>query len=784
MTYTLEAAFVMFADEVNKNTLKTINSMLNQDYKTPYHIVIVLKSPIIDLTEMERTVYEKMLNHKYVTALYVNENVDMVNGLNYGTIHSQADYVCYVQNGDIQHTDRLSTQVKYLKLHNQNVGVFSGYMENENFNQYIYHAITKYEAYSAPLYHFGTLAINTKLIPDIDNNFVFEPYWEGSFLHRFLIYLSVHNMIISTEPSILVDIESHTDAETSFLNNKTENILKLSSLPSEQDKLLTIIIPFKNEGIEVEKTVVSIRATSRRFMNILLLNDTSDDEYDYELIAKEYGCLYYRNPENLGVAGSRDFAIFNLIKTEYFMILDAHMRFDENNWDDRILTLAQEHPNDIICSSTIEMTRDKDFYYNENGKRKIRGTVGAWLNELPMWGCYWNNKDLYVKGNLVSIPCVLGACYVSSKEHWKKIGGLKFLRKYGLDEQLMSIKNFMYGGQNLYLMDFHTGHFYKINEGQNTLAPVANEIEVNRLLMTYLFNPDNLENHLNKIKESNKDNYEKIYDLFRSNINDVDIYKQKLLAEAKYTFDDFVKFNNDFKYAMNDKTILIIGCWEGTDVDYYLQRGFKVIAFEANQNLYVNLRKKFKDFIDRGNLILRNECVWKKSGQLIPFYIEPDHPNWSSIDNNIVHRVIENEEDIIHTYVHTITIDDIIKEYGMPDLCRISVSGGELEILDGINKNNKPIYLTTESEFLGKDPLRKDEEFAILRKLPKLGYKKFHLYDNHNTFDFGELIEEDKFAWVNNKAMEEIISLDRKHFFEQNKDLPHYCYYNSLHCSV
>lgn len=65
-------------------------------------------------------------------------------------------------------------------------------------------------------------------------------------------------------------------------------------------------------------------------VKIMLIDDNSNDGYNYKKVAEIFGCDYYRNETNLGVAGSRNFGVFHCT-TPYFVLLDAHMRFYETN---------------------------------------------------------------------------------------------------------------------------------------------------------------------------------------------------------------------------------------------------------------------------------------------------------------------------------------------------------------------------------------------------------------------------------------------------------------------
>ncbi len=46
-------------------------------------------------------------------------------------------------------------------------------------------------------------------------------------------------------------------------------------------KKITIIIPFLNEGVEVEETVKNIKEHAKIPFDIILINDGSTDKYNY-----------------------------------------------------------------------------------------------------------------------------------------------------------------------------------------------------------------------------------------------------------------------------------------------------------------------------------------------------------------------------------------------------------------------------------------------------------------------------------------------------------------------
>ncbi len=71
-------------------------------------------------------------------------------------------------------------------------------------------------------------------------------------------------------------------------------------------KKLTVIIPFLNEGQEIENTILSILTTSKNSVKILLVNDCSTDDYNYSGLREKYDIMYHENKVRRGVAESRN----------------------------------------------------------------------------------------------------------------------------------------------------------------------------------------------------------------------------------------------------------------------------------------------------------------------------------------------------------------------------------------------------------------------------------------------------------------------------------------------
>ncbi|KAA6348477.1 putative glycosyltransferase EpsE [termite gut metagenome] len=219
--------------------------------------------------------------------------------------------------------------------------------------------------------------------------------------------------------------------------------------------LLTIIIPFLNEGEELERTLKSIRQTATGSPDIILINDAGTDGYDYKKTAVSYGCRCIRHTERTGVAASRDEGVREC-NTPYFLLLDAHMEFYEKGWDERIIRLLQENSHSLLCSQTRVLWETRD-----NCDTAQSPVFGACFDQENSIQCSWNHQDPDPGKPLSVIECIRGGAYACSKAYWQHLHGLEGLVHYGFDEELISRKVYEGGGTCLLVKDWTVGHVYR-----------------------------------------------------------------------------------------------------------------------------------------------------------------------------------------------------------------------------------------------------------------------------------------------------------------------------------
>ena len=312
---------------------------------------------------------------------------------------------------------------------------------------------------------------------------------------------------------------------------------------------MTAVITFKNEYEEVEKTVCSIRSTTTN-MPIILVNDGSEGEFDYKSVAEKYDCVYLHNEVSSGVAGSRMDGV-KLVKTPYFIILDAHMRMYEKDWDKRAVQIMEENGTDnVYFGRTLELKDNYEEWTLEDAKNRLLKTYGCCITHekytlIPKW--VYKPDFLNEEDNLAQVPCLMGACYMCSVENWNKLKMLEGLICWGQDEPLISLKTFLSGNKVLLIKDMIFGHLYRKSRPYQVLNQ---EMTSNYLYCNYLFARDDKEfsnfNYFIK-KNIGTSLYKCVEAEFNKRLETIIEMKEYLYSNVFVkTMDEFYDFNNNF----------------------------------------------------------------------------------------------------------------------------------------------------------------------------------------------------------------------------------------------
>ena len=201
---------------------------------------------------------------------------------------------------------------------------------------------------------------------------------------------------------------------------------------------------------------------------------------------------------------------------------------------------------------------------------------------------------------------------------------------------------------------------------------------------------------------------------------------------------------------MNKKKLAFdIGSNVGDTIHYLLTRYDKIVGFEPNPSLAEHVSNVFQN----NNVKIVQKGLSSKK-EIKPFYISDVKNVISTFSNDWItkSRFTGNDWNTVIN-VESITLDDVIDLYGIPDFIKIDVEGYEYEVLKGLTK----LLDNTLFGFEWAEELFDNTENAV-KHVQDIGYTKF-AYTNEDNLS---LMDNLNFSSWNELDIHKNIDLDRK----------------------
>lgn len=178
--------------------------------------------------------------------------------------------------------------------------------------------------------------------------------------------------------------------------------------------------------------------------------------------------------------------------------------------------------------------------------------------------------------------------------------------------------------------------------------------------------------------------------------------------------------------AKDPGLIFDIGLHHGQDTDFYLKKGYRVVAFEADPDNAAFCRRRFEREIGDGRLTIVEGAItegaaFNGSRGEVKFYRNADHSLWGSTSEDwaVRNEVVGTRNDIIS--VPATDLAECVGKYGVPHYLKADIVGSETICLRALLEfENKPDYISIRSEKLVFKKL--EYEFELLEQL---GYERF-----------------------------------------------------------
>jgi len=167
--------------------------------------------------------------------------------------------------------------------------------------------------------------------------------------------------------------------------------------------------------------------------------------------------------------------------------------------------------------------------------------------------------------------------------------------------------------------------------------------------------------------------------------------------------------------------IIDFGLHKGEDTEYYLRKGFRVAAIEADPTLARAARRRFSKEIEIGRLHIFEGAIAEGSGTT-PFY-QNEISVWGTIFESRAEQNRKKRSGADSTIIEVpiLDIDAIFKITGIPHYLKLDIEGGEYVVLNALLKfSSVPNYISVESE-----KVRFKKLLSELKILKALGYNRF-----------------------------------------------------------
>lgn len=180
---------------------------------------------------------------------------------------------------------------------------------------------------------------------------------------------------------------------------------------------------------------------------------------------------------------------------------------------------------------------------------------------------------------------------------------------------------------------------------------------------------------------------------------------------------------------MPDDLIYDVGQHRGEDTAYYLAKGFRVVAFEANPDLVEACARRFSREIDDGRLTIESGAIAPPdAGEAVTFY-RNEMTVWGTTSPDWQERNQKLGRQSGAITLPRLDFAEALRRHQAPYFLKIDVEGADHHILDVIASSGvTPEHISIESEKVDFDVLVEEVD-----RLVSLGYRRFRAVQQANV---------------------------------------------------
>lgn len=256
---------------------------------------------------------------------------------------------------------------------------------------------------------------------------------------------------------------------------------------------LSIVIGTLNDTVELNLTIKSILDTVPEKLQIIVVDDCSGCPVWIDEPMRAHVELLH-NRHRCGVGPSRHIGALRATG-DWLLFTDSHMRFTPGWYEAAQQRLENASEHELYCACCLQI--DRDHMDLEHPLAEYNGATFNWLGpdrQNPaleqILECVWLPTDQWVADG-EEIPAIMGAGYFVSRAWYYRLGSLRFLRSWGGDEIMLSMKTWLAGGSVRMARNVRIGHRFGVKGEPKWFNNPPGHVLWNKVLAAWtLFPPD------------------------------------------------------------------------------------------------------------------------------------------------------------------------------------------------------------------------------------------------------------------------------------------------------
>lgn len=162
---------------------------------------------------------------------------------------------------------------------------------------------------------------------------------------------------------------------------------------------------------------------------------------------------------------------------------------------------------------------------------------------------------------------------------------------------------------------------------------------------------------------------------------------------------------SELYHTPKDRDLIFdIGLHKGEDTEFYLKKGFRVVAFEADPDLVMFCSNRLKEFVDKKQLVIVAGAIVDRdaiaAGQRkVLFYKNNFFSAWGTVSTSWAQRNERLGHSSTLIEVDVVDFSDIMQQHGVPYYMKIDIEGADMICIQTLSLfRERPDFVSMESD--------------------------------------------------------------------------------------